>query len=406
MSEASGRKSGLAERSEWASAQHADEKPPRSDVDGETGRIEAPRVVAAYATALSAFDVKQLALELAPLLKPEAPPEVELPMIGELADEWYQAVAPIRVSPIGEAILLTHLRPLYLEDEKTLTVTAISELMARLITDGYSPSTVNKVRGTGKRLVEHAMASKRWSGPNPFALARRKREPERTYEMLSLAELARVQEKLAPDRRRMFRVALHLGLRTGELLSLRKEDVDFDAGTVRIHRSHARDVTKTGKERTIPLHPSCAGDLLEASLASSSEIIFADDEGELQRHDTKLTRALRSAMATAGVAITSVTYKCRRRGCDAKPEVHEGVDAVEKLYCQVCEMKLWPVPEVREVRWYDLRHMCATFHHAARADEVCVAKALGHSIQGMTRSIYTHPTPEQMRAELTKWRLP
>lgn len=391
----------LTGRGESASAPQAGEVPLEHHVDGESGRIEAPRSTAAYAA--SGIDVRQLALELAEYMKPAV---VELPMFGELADAWYQAIAPIRVSPIGEAILLTHLRPLYLDDEASMTVGAISELMGKLIDDGYSPSTVNKVRGTGKRVIDHAMASKRWTGPNPFALARRKREPERTYEMLTLEELGRVQAKLAPDRRRMFRVALHLGLRTGELLSLRKEDVDFELGTVRIHRSHARDVTKTGKERTIPLHPACAGDLLEASLASSSEIIFAAEGGELQRHDTKLTRALRSAMALAGVAITSVTYKCRRRYCHAAPEVHEGVDAVEKLYCQSCEMRLWPVPEVREVRWYDLRHMAATFHHAARADEVCVAKALGHSIQGMTRSIYTHPTPEQMRAELTKWRLP
>ncbi len=386
-----------------------DAEPPESQVVevavglGE-GRIEAPRQIEALE--LGGINIDQLALALAEATERLKPGEVELPMLGELADDWYQAVAPIRVSPIGEAILLTHLRPLYLEDEKSLTVTAISELLVKLIDDGYSPSTVNKVRGTGKRVVDHAMASKRWTGPNPFALTRRKREPERKYEMLTLDELVKVQAKLPAHRRRMFRVALHLGLRSGELLSLRKEDVDFEAGTVHVHRSHGRDQTKTGKERIIPLHPACAGDLLEASLASSSDIIFAAEGGELQRSDTKLTRALRSAMAAAGVAITSVTYKCRRRYCDAKPEVHENVDAVEKLYCQQCEMKLWPVPEVRSVRWYDLRHMCATFHHAARADEVCVAKALGHSIQGMTRSIYTHPTPEQMRAELTKWRIP
>ena len=155
-----------------------------------------------------------------------------------------------------------------------------------------------------------------------------------------------------------------------------------------------------------PADPGGEVHLLEESLSSASDIIFSAEGGELQRQDTKLTRVLRTAMALAGVGITAVTYKCRRRGCDAEPEVHEGVDAVERLFCMRCEMVLWPVPEVRPVRWYDLRHCCATFHHAARADEVCVAKAMGHSIAGMTRSIYTHPTPEQMRTELTKWRLP
>lgn len=401
----------LTGRGEWPSrAESSDANPPEQSVDegagagAGAGRIEVKSERSAFD--IGGLDTKQLALELAPLLALQMqPPPPELPFFGELADDWYQAVAPKRVSPIGEAVLLTHLRPLYLENELSLTVAMITELLEKLLSDGYSPSTVNKVRGTGKRVVDHAMSAKRWTGPNPFALARRKREPERKYEILTLEELKRVEAKLPEHRRRMFRVALHLGLRTGELLSLRKEDVDFEAGTVHIHRSHGRDQTKTGTERLIPIPPGCAGDLLEASLATPSELLFPDEDGELQRRDTKLTRVLRTAMAKAGVGIVSVTYKCRRRGCEAKPETH-GSSKMEKLDCMRCGMRLWPVPEVRPIRWYDLRHMCATFHHAAKADEVCVAKALGHSITGMTRSVYTHPTMEQMRRELTKWRLP
>lgn len=385
------------ERDGWASPSEGDEGPLEVAV---TGFLAAKREQLAPLE-VGGIDVDQLALALAERLRPR----VELPMFGELADDWYQFVAPKRVSPLGEAVLLTHLRPLYLDDEATLTVTAVSALMDGLVGDGYSPSTVNKVRGTGKRVVEHAMAGKRWAGPNPFALARRKREPERRYELLTLDELARVQRKLPAHRRQMFRVALHLGLRTGELLSLRREDVDFEAATVRIHRSHARNETKTGRERTVPLHPACAGDLLEASLASSSDIIFAADGGELQRQDTKLTRCLRTAMAAAGVGIVEVTYKCRRRGCEA-PDLTLIESEVKKTDCLQCGMRLWPVPSVRPVRWYDLRHMATTFHHQCHADEVCVARALGHAIKDTTRRIYTHIGMDEMRRELTKWRLP
>ena len=397
MSDPSEKKSPLTRRGEWPSSTSGDVGPLGSAV---TGFIEARRE--AVGLDIGGINVDQLALALAERMRA---PEVERPMLGELADEWFQAIAPLRVCPAGEATLLTHLRPLFLDDEASLTVGAITELLEQLLRAGYSPSTVNKVRGTGKRVVDHAAASKRWTGPNPFALSRRKREPERQYELLSLEELERVQRKLPSHRRQMFRVALHLGLRTGELLSLRREDVDFDLGTVRIHRSHGRDQTKTGRERTIPLHPACAGDLLEASLASSSDIIFAAEGGELQRQDTKLTRVLRTAMASAGVAITSVTYKCRRRGCEANDETHEE-DAVRKLDCMRCEMRLWPVPEVRPVRWYDLRHIATTLHHQHRADEVCIARALGHAIKDTTRRIYTHVDMDEMRRELTKWRLP
>jgi hypothetical protein len=145
--------------------------------------------------------------------------------------------------------------------------------------------------------------------------------------------------------------------------------------------------------------------LLEASLASPSDIIFSTDAGGLQRQDRKLTRALRAAMCAAGVGIVAVVYKCRRRGCEAQPETHEA-DHAEKLDCVRCGFRLWPVPEVRPVRWYDLRHICATLHHQHRADEVCISTALGHALRGTTRSVYLHPTIEQLRAELTRWRLP
>ncbi|PZR17557.1 MAG: hypothetical protein DI536_04380 [Archangium gephyra] len=374
-----------------------DERPPESEV--VMGKLEAPRAASAFE--VGGIDVQQLALALAEQLKP---PEVERPMLGELADAWFEHIAPKRVAPGNEAALLDKLKPLFLDDENTLTVSAINELFEQLLADGYSPTTVNKVRGAGRHVVDFAIAGRRWHGPNPFGICRRKREVRRTYDLLTLEELARVQEHIPSHRRGMFRVALHLGLRTGELLALQKSDVDFEAGIVTIERSHNRDTTKTGTTRVVPMHPAIAGDLLEASLASPSELIFPNEGGDLQRHDTKLTRILRTAMAAAGVGVTSVEYKCRRRWCEEKPHTRDAT-AVEDVDCPSCGMRMWPVPEVRPVRWYDLRHMNATLHHEHGADEICIAKALGHSLKGTTRAIYIHPDIAMMRAQLTKWRL-
>lgn len=391
----------LARRGGWASSKHDDERPLESAVEGF---IEAPRRQL-QPFDVGGIDIDQLALALAERLKPAETEPVELPMFGELAHEWHASIKSLRVSPIHELILIGHLKPLFMEDEKSLTVGACREVFDGLLKGGLSPSTVNKVRGVGRHVIDYALATKRWSGPNPFDLTRRFREPERKYVTLSLVEISQVIAALPASRVGLFRVCLLTGMRPGEVFALQKKDVDFEAGTIFVHRSHDRDETKTGTERLIPIPPGCAGDLLEASLASPSELLFPGDDGELQRRDTKLTRVLRTAMAKAGVGIVAVEYKCRRRGCEAKPERHEATK-VEKLDCMRCGMRLWPVPEVKPIRWYDLRHMCATFHHAAKADEVCVAKALGHSITGMTRSVYTHPTMEQMRRELTKWRLP
>lgn len=398
MSDRDRKSSELAWRGGWASSKYGDGSPLESEVE-VTGRIEAGRSTAPLE--LGGIDIDQLALALAERMRG---PSIERPMLGELAGEWFADIAPRRVAAIGDQILMGHLRPLFLDDEATLSVAAIAEVLERLSARGYSPSTVNKVRSTGKRIVDFACASKRWSTANPFALARRKREPERQYELLTLEDLAKVEKKLPPERRRLFRVALHTGMRPGEVFALQKSDVDFEQGTINIHRSHGRDETKTGKARVIPIPPACAGDLFESAVASPSAVIFCDPDGELQRADTKLTRILRTAMRAAGVGITSVVYKCRRRGCEASDELFDET-SVRQIDCARCGMRLWPVPEVRPVRWYDLRHICATLHHQHRADEVCVARAMGHAIKDTTRRIYTHVGIEEMRRELTRWRL-
>lgn len=44
-------------------------------------------------------------------------------------------------------------------------------------------------------------------------------------------------------------------------------------------------------------------------------------------------------------------------------------------------------------------------HHEHGADPLCVKLALGHSLEGTTEKIYTHPTMAKMGAELSKWKL-
>lgn len=387
--------------------QRVAEEPPEYDVGAIEWRDEAPR---ALRVELSPEQLGQLTLQLQGALG--GPPKEPRPPFGELVADWLESIREKRVRPGNEVRLSRYLRPLFLDDEDSLRLDAVEKLLAELVAGGLAASTVNKIRGCGRLAVEHAMARRRWSAPNPFALVRRLKEPQRQYELLTLDELAAVQAQLRPDRRRMFRVALHLGLRTGELLALRKEDVDFDRGVVHVRRSHARDETKTGRTRVVPIHPAVAGDLFEAlelarkaagdTIARPELLVFGSDTGELQRADTKLTRVLRTAMAAAHVGLLEVVYKCRRPACRA---VKVGAPPVMDTDCDECEFRMWAVASVRPVRWYDLRHICATLHHRAGADPLCIALALGHSVRGTTQAVYTHPDDATMMRELTKWRL-
>lgn len=367
---------------------------------GVTGSIEARREAAPYV--VGGIDVDQLALALFERMRP---PEPELPMFGELAEAWLEHIRPRRVEPANEERLVRRLLPLFLEDEHSLTAAAVAELLEQQV--DLSPSTRNKLRGVGRLIVNWAQAGHRWSRPNPFGLVRRQKEARRRYELLSLPELARVQVHLREDRQRLFRCALHLGMRPGELMGLRVSDIDFPGKTIHVRVSRDRETTKTGVARDIPLHPAVEADLLDACVEAKGELVFGHRlDGSLESQNTKLTRILRTAMAKADVGVLGADYKCRRAGCGHE-ERHLGpIDRRRRKYCPRCDFKLWPVPLVRAVRWYDLRHMAATLHHEHGADRVCVAIALGHSLDGITEEVYTHPTPEKMFAELTRWKLP
>lgn len=369
--------------------------PPESPVQGI---IAAPRAESSQSYSLHPEQIAQLALQLAPLLR--APSSQWT--LGQIIQEWLKDVSPRRVSPANEARAAARLEPLFSATEDTLRTGEVDDLLGRLLLHGrLAPGTVNKVRSAGRLAINFASARGWWTKPNPFTLAKRLREPRSAGVVLTLAELAKIQEKLRPDRRRLFRVAIHLGLRTGELFALRKEDVDFNRAIITVRRSHSRETTKTGVVREVPLVAAVAADLLEAIQASPSDLIFGDTAGKQQRHDTKLTRVLRTAMADANVRIESTTYHCR--WCRLHFSEKESPRARQ---CAECARSLWPVAKPARVRWYDLRHMCATLHFEAGANQLCVSLALGHSVKGTTQKIYTHPSAATMFAELGRWSLP
>lgn len=377
------------------------EEPPEYDV-GEGSR-EAPREARAE-YAVGGINVDQLVLALAPALAEQLKAEPPRPPFGQLIDEWLEYIRTKRVEPENEVRLARRLEPLRSKTEATLTAGAVAELLEQQADLGASSR--NKVRGVGRMVVDWASSHQRWNRPNPFAFVKREKEAKRKYELLTLPDLARVQEHLRLDRQRLFRVALHTGMRPGELMGLRIVDVDFPNGVIHVRVSRDRDTTKTGEPRDIPIHPAIESDLLDACVESKGELVFGHRlDGSLESQNTKLTRILRTAMAKADVGVLGADWKCRRKGC-GHVETHLGpIDRRRRRYCPRCEFKLLPVPMIKPVRWYDLRHMCATFHHDVGADRVCVKLALGHSLEGTTEEVYTHPSMEKMRVELTRWSL-
>lgn len=203
-----------------------------------------------------------------------------------------------------------------------------------------------------------------------------------------LVDRPRVQRKpispLTPDEARkflgsirghrleaLFSVALALGLRQGEALGLRWDDIDFNAGTVRVsHQLQRIDgrltlvPPKTEKSRRTLVMPSMIAEQLRGhQMRQVAEKLWAGSKW----HETGLVFANRVGEPT----------QARR--------------VIEQFHRALSGAGL------RRIRFHDLRHSCATLLLVQGVSPRVVMEVLGHSEIALTMNTYSHVVPELQR---------
>ncbi|NNJ12003.1 site-specific integrase [Chloroflexales bacterium ZM16-3] len=173
----------------------------------------------------------------------------------------------------------------------------------------------------------------------------------------------------------LFRFALGLGLRKGEILGLRWEDVDFATATMKITGSLQRQrgklersATKTDASvRTIALPPTLLAML------------------HTHREQQEERRAVADRWTDTGLVFTSSV------GTAIEPS------DLSRAFKQV--LKRAGLPE--RLRFHDLRHACATMLIVMGVHPRVVMEILGHSQIGTTMNIYAHVLPRVQRDAVT-----
>ena len=192
-----------------------------------------------------------------------------------------------------------------------------------------------------------------------------------------------------PDRWRcLFAAALYTGMRKGELLGLRKEDVDLGARLITIRRSHDRDTTKGGHADAVPIAAELAPYLEVAMAASKTELVFPGRDGRLLSRRVQLEQVLRRALRRANI-LTGYRHTCRRKGCGHVEQAPDG----EIRWCPKYRMKLWPVGQVRPIRFHHIRHTTASLLMMAGADLPAVQRIMRHTDPRITTEFYGHLAP-------------
>jgi integrase len=240
-----------------------------------------------------------------------------------------------------------------------------------------------------------AIKEKMIAGPNPLDEVRIWKVPKRKPDFLRLHEVPLVLPAVRSTWRPLFATAIYAGLRKGELLGLRKQDVDFDLGLIFVRRSYSREIPKGGHEDGVPIAAELFPYLEDAVSRSPSALIFPRPDGGMYPPTTQLEAVLRRALRRAGI-VQGYRHKCRKQGCG---HVEPAADAGLRR-CPTDGHKLWVTSLVRPIRFHDLRHTTGSLLTMRGASLHSVQRILRHSDPRTTAGTYLHLEPGYLRREI------
>jgi len=213
-----------------------------------------------------------------------------------------------------------------------------------------APATVNRELEVLRHLFHLAERWNKFFGKNPASRAGLLPLNNHKERILSLDEEKRLLNACDPYMRNIIITALYTGMRKGEVISLKWENVDLDNGIITIDQTNA----KSKKARRIPINSVIRRLLLEQRLKSAgNDYVFLSSKGSPYLRQDSLNRAFTLALQKA---------------------------------------------DIKGLRFHDLRHTAATRMIESGFSIVAVKEILGHASLDMTMR-YAHPN-ESLRSAL------
>jgi integrase len=223
---------------------------------------------------------------------------------------------------------------------------SIEEFKASKVQEGQKPKTINNFLTCLRKLLDVAVE---YEILDHVPRVRWMKAPKAEFDFLTFAEADRILGAAEGQWRTLLHFALSTGLRRGELLSLKWDDLDLVSGRVLVRRSVWRGhygTPKSGRNREVPLH---------------DEIALA-----MRRH-----RHLKGPFAFSQEDGSPLT-----------------VEAMHWNLRRICRRA-----GLREIGWHVLRHTFAS-HLAMRGVPLkAIQELMGHSTIEMTMR-YAHLSPD------------
>ena len=230
---------------------------------------------------------------------------------------------------------------------------------------------------------------KLWAGANPAAAVPRLKVPKRLPRYLQPDEVRAVLAALDRRWRAIFATAFYLGLRRGEILALRKSDVDLADRTL-ARRPLVRRRHDEGRARGPAADPGRARAVARGGgrgpRAPSS---CSPAETAMQRDPTTLRRTSSAARSAAPASSPATSTRCRRKGCGFEEQSpHPTRAAARSATCGSGRRRFRS-----KLRFHDLRHTTATLLLKAGVPLATVQRILRHTDPRITADDLRPPRP-------------
>ena len=251
---------------------------------------------------------------------------------------------------------------------KALTPAHVQGLYRSKLNSGLSPATVQKIHVVLHKALSQAV---KWSliPRNATGVVSAPRPAPKEMRPLSTEEVKRLLESVRGDQlEALWVLAVHTGMRQGELLALKWSDIDLEAAKVSVRKTLTRErghyrlgEPKTKRSRrTIKLTES-AMEALQTHLSRQIEQI--ERLGDLYRDQ--------------GLVFTTDS------GAPLNPSNIRNRNL----------RRLKQNANLPDIRFHDLRHTCATLLLSKNVHPKIVQEMLGHANVAITLDTYSHVLP-------------
>jgi integrase len=304
------------------------------------------------------------------------PIAAERQTVAQFFERWLADVAKPSVRPMTyrsyAQIVRLHIVPaLGRHQLAQLGPQHVQALLNAKLEAGLSPRTVQYIRAVLRRALGQAL---KWglTPRNVAMLVDPPRSVRHEIQPLDPAQAARFLEAARGDRlEALYRVALSLGLRQGEILGLRWADVNLDTAALRVQvqlqridkRPQLVELKTRQSRRTIAMPPALVTQLRTHRARQLEERLRLGPAW--QDWDLVFTSAIGTPLDPRNL---TTRYKAllRRGG-------------------------------LPDIRFHDLRHSCASLLIAQGVPARVVMETLGHSQISLTLNTYTHILSDMQR---------